>query len=175
MGNLPGGESFVTPEYIEGVIYGDVVINIDDSYSLTNKKPLIIRCNKNGYVIEKGPKKIIDKLAEKKKEAWEKLIEMEQNQSLPQEVINLKKQNFNGIGEFAINTNPKAKLSDYLIINEKIANMMHIALGSGFDSDKSSVYHYDVVFNSKKQKLNVYGVTSSKRKYKIIEKGNFVI
>ncbi len=175
MGNLPGGESFVTPEYIEGVIYGDVVINIDDSYSLSQKEPLIIRCSKSGYAIEEGPRKILEKLTEKKKEAWEKLIEMEINKSLPQEIIELKKDNFNGIGEFAINTNPNAKLSDYLIINEKIANMMHIALGSGFDADKSSVYHYDIVFNSKKQKLDVYGVMANGRKSKIVENGNFVI
>ena len=98
MANLPGGESFVTPEYIEGVFYGDVVINIDDSYPLSAKNPLVVRFNKKGYVVEKGPKKILAKLEEKKKEAWDRLIEQEKNKSLPQSIINLKKKNFNGIG-----------------------------------------------------------------------------
>ena len=174
MSNLPGGESFITPNYIEGTFSGDVVINIDSSYKLNEKEPLIIKCDKKGYKILKGPKKIIEKLNEKKKEAWKKILDQEKNKSIPKEIIELKKKNFNGIGEFAINTNPKAELCDYLIVNEKIADMMHIALGSGFDADKATEYHYDIVFNAKKQKLDVIGISKNK-KYIIMKKGKLVV
>jgi hypothetical protein len=173
MSNLPGGESFITPNYIEGIFYGDVVVNIDTNYKLNKKNPLIIKCDKKGYKIIKGPKEIIKKLNEKKKESMKRLLNQEKNKSLPKQIIELKKKNFNNVGEFAINTNPKAKLCDYLIVNEKIANMMHIALGSGFDADKATEYHYDIVFDSKTQKLNVYGLSKNK-KYEIMKDGKLL-
>ena len=175
MGNLPGGESFITPEYIEGQFIGDVVVHVDSNYMLSKSKPLKISMNKNGYEILSGPQKIIDKIKEKKSEAWEKILRDESSGNVSKEIIELKKRNFNGIGEFAINTNPKAKPCNYLIVNEKIANMMHIALGSGFDADKATEYHYDIVFDSKSQKLDVYGVTKSGVILNIIKKGKFVI
>ena len=67
-------------------------------------------------------------------------MRIEKSKSLPRDIIGMKKRNFNGIGEFAVNTNPRAYLCDYLIVNEKIADMIHIALGSGFEPDKSTEY-----------------------------------
>jgi len=174
MANLPGGEAFVTPEYIDGIFYGDVVISVDRSYVLNPKQPLVVECSKKGYNILSGPKKILSKLDEKKAEAWKRLMVLEKNKSLPQPLINMKKKNFNNIGEFAINTNPQAKLCDYLIVNEKIAKMIHIALGAGFEPDKDTEYHYDIVINAQKQKLDIYGVKGSKRFY-ILKKGHFVV
>jgi hypothetical protein len=164
MANIPGGEMFITPEYVKGRIYGDVVISIDKSYVLNDKNPLVIDCLGNDYKIISGPKEVIKKINEKKNEAMEVLLKQEKNKSLPQSIIDLKKKNFNNIGEFAINTNPKARLCDYLIVNEKIAGMMHIALGSGFEEDRASIYHYDIVINARDQKMNIYGVKYGKGK-----------
>ncbi|MDP7244795.1 MAG: hypothetical protein QF568_05610 [Flavobacteriales bacterium] len=174
MANLPGGETFVTPEYVKGTIAGDVVISIDQSYLLSDKDPLIIQSDGKEYKLT-GPKKIIDKVNEKKKEAWEMIMNQEKYKSLPQEIIDLKKKNFNMINEFAINTNPNAKLCDYLIVNEKIARMMHIALGSGFEPDRATEYHTDIVINSPRQKMNIYGVDEKGKKHWIIKKGEFVV
>ncbi len=85
------------------------------------------------------------------------------------------KKNFRKIGEFAINTNPKAKLCDYLIVNEKIARMIHIALGMGFDSDRATVYHWDIVIDSPKQKLDIYGIDKKKNIHWVIKKGKFAV
>jgi leucyl aminopeptidase (aminopeptidase T) len=125
--------------------------------------------------VVKGPKNIIRIFRNKKKEAWKKLIDQEQHKSLPQKIINIHKKNFTNIGEFAINTNPKAELCRYLIVNEKIANMVHIALGSGFDPDRSTVYHTDIVINSPRQKLDIYGVSKDGEKFWIHKKGKFVV
>ncbi|MFH1505389.1 MAG: hypothetical protein ABIE94_00150 [archaeon] len=174
MANLPGGEAFVTPEYIKGTFYGDVVISVDQSYLLDPKNPLVVRCNEKGYKIVRGPEKIIKKIKQKKGEAWKHLLEQEKHKSMPKSIIELKKKNFENIGEFAINTHPKAKLCDYLIVNEKIANMIHIALGAGFDADRATDYHYDIVINAKQQKMDIYGV-KGKNKYYILKKGKFVV
>ena len=86
----------------------------------------------------------------------------------------MRKSNFNKIGEFAINTNPKAKLCDYLIVNEKIARMIHIALGSGFEPDRATDYHTDIVIDSPRQKLDIYGIDNDGNEHWIIKKGEFV-
>ena len=171
--NIPGGEMFLTPEYIKGTFFGDVVINVDKSYVLSSKNPLVVKCTKKGYIIVKGPKKIIDKIKEKKKEAMKVLLKQEKHKALPAKIITMKKENFNKIGEFAINTNPKARLCNYLIVNEKIAGMIHIALGSGFEDDRATVYHYDVVINAKEQKLDIYGLKNNK-KFWMMKKGRLV-
>jgi len=171
MANIPGGEMFTTPEYVKGTVYGDVVINIDKSYPLMNLSPLVIKCYGNKYKVISGPKHVVAKMNEKKKEALAILLKQEKNKSLPQSVIDTKKRNYENIGEFAINTNPKASLCNYLIINEKIAGMIHVAFGSGFEADRSSVYHYDTVINAKKQKLDIYGVGKDGKKHWMMRQG----
>ena len=173
MGNIPGGEAFVTPEYMKGIFVGDVVVHVDQSYPLDEKDPLIVECYGDKYKIMGGPKSITEKIGKRKNDAMKMLLESEKNQSLPKEIIDMKKKNFERIGEFAINTNPKAKLCEYLIVNEKIAKMMHIALGSGFEPDRSTEYHMDIVFNAPRQKLDVYGVDKKGRKHWILKDGEF--
>jgi hypothetical protein len=174
MANLPGGEAFVTPEYVKGTIVGDVVISIDQSYRLSADEPFVIEASGNEYNVVSGPKKILDKFNEKKNEAWEGIMNQEKYKSLPQDLIDMKKKNFNMINEFAINTNPVAKLCDYLIVNEKIARMIHVAMGSGFEPDRATDYHTDVVINSPRQKLDIYGIDKDGNEQWIIKKGEFV-
>ena len=174
MANIPGGEAFTTPEYVKGTFLGDVVIEIDQSYRLSGKNPLVIEAYGGSYKIISGPKDIIKKLEKKKKESYEMIKTMEENKSAPKELIELKKKNFPRIGEFAINTNPNARLCDYLIVNEKIARMIHIAMGSGFEPDRATDYHTDVVINSPRQKLDVYGIDENGNEHWIIKKGEFV-
>ena len=175
MGNIPGGEAFVTPEYIKGIFVGDVVVHVDQSYHLDEKNPLVVECYGDSYKILDGPKDIIEKINKRKDEAMKMLLEAEKNKSLPQEIIELKKKNFERVGEFAINTNPKARLCEYLIVNEKIAKMMHIALGSGFEPDRSTEYHMDIVFNAPRQKLDVYGIDKQGSEHWILKDGEFVV
>jgi hypothetical protein len=176
--NIPGGEMFLSPEWMKGTFYGDVVISVDKSYVLNSKNPLVVKCDEKGYKILSGPKDVVKKINEKKNESMKILLEQEKNKSLPKEIISMKKKNFNHIGEFAINTNPKAELCNYLIVNEKIAGMIHIALGSGFEDDRATVYHYDIVVNAKEQKLDIYGVRKEKgneKKLWMMRKGKLIV
>jgi hypothetical protein len=174
MGNIPGGEAFVTPEYIKGIFVGDVVVHVDQSYQLDDKNPIITECYGDSYKIIAGPKDILQKIEKRKKESMDMLLMSEKNKSLPQDIIDMKKLNFQRIGEFAINTNPKARLCEYLIVNEKIAKMMHIALGSGYEPDRSTEYHMDIVFNAPRQKLDVYGTDKKSNRHWILKDGEFV-
>jgi hypothetical protein len=51
--------------------------------------------------------------------------------------------------------------------------MIHIALGSGFEDDRATLYHYDIVINAKEQKLDIYGI-KGKTKYWLMKKGKLV-
>ncbi len=179
MGNLPGGEAFVTPERMDGRFIGDVVISIDDSHTLTAKEPLVVDVKHGFYTVVKGPRQIVSLMRKRKEEAWKRLAEQERRKALPPDLIALKKMNFERVGEFAINTNPSAKRSRYLIINEKMAHMIHIALGSGFEADRSTEYHWDIVIDAKRQKLDIYGLVPRKggapvRKY-LLRGGRLVV
>ncbi len=172
--NCPGGEAFFTPESISGVVIGDVVINLDQSYVLSSKNPVVYKFEKGNWKILKAPAKI-KKIMKKELNESKKLIKLyKKKKSLPSKVIKDYEKNFYRVGEFAINTNPHAKLSRYLIENEKIARMIHLAMGSGFEPDRQTLYHWDTVVNSPKQKLDIFGTDKKGKEHWIIKKGAFV-
>ncbi|MBW2975338.1 hypothetical protein KY366_06480 [Candidatus Woesearchaeota archaeon] len=172
--NFPSGETFVTPESVHGMMVGDVVINIDRSYVIPEKSPIIVEFTGNKYKVIKAPKQIKEAMARERGEARQKINDIERSQSLPKDIIRIYKKNFWNIGEFAMNTNPKAKLCNYLIVNEKIARMIHVALGLGFEPDRKTMYHWDIVVNAPRQKLDIYGVNKDKEVSWVLKKGEFV-
>jgi len=174
-GNFPGGEVFLTPHKVDGTFVGDVVINVDKSYVIPKNNPLVITVKGGKYRVLRGSKKIRAALNKRKKDSWKMLAIFEKNKSLPKSLINTMRKNFNNLGEFAVNTNPKARLSRYLIETEKLANMMHIALGSGFEPGRETMYHCDIVINAPKQKMDLYGIGPDGKEHWIIKKGKFVV
>ncbi|MEM4598736.1 MAG: hypothetical protein QW400_03550 [Candidatus Diapherotrites archaeon] len=172
--NIPGGEVFFTPKRIFGEAVGDVVINIDRSYVLNSKDPLVVKFSGKRWALVRAPKEV-KKRIQKELADSKKLIKMyERSGSLPSKIIKSYKKNFFGIGEFAINTNPAAKLSRYLIVNEKLANMIHVALGSGFEPGTQTVYHWDFVIDVPRQKISIKAIGKNREIY-IIKDGSFVI
>lgn len=172
--NIPGGEVFITPEDMQGTFVGDVVIHTDRSVKLTQEKPIIVEINNGRYQIIETNKELFSNIEEVKKEHLKVLLEKEKYKSLPQKIIDQQKDNFDRIGEFAINTHPTAKLCDYLVVNEKIARMIHIALGNGFEKDRQTVYHFDIVIDAAKQKLDIFGVKPDGTEVWILKKGRTV-
>ena len=173
--NFPSGETFVTPDSVHGLMIGDVVINVDRSYVIPENSPIIVEFLGNKYNVIKAPKTINEAMIRERNEARQKINDIEKNGSLPKEIIKVYKDNFWNIGEFAVNTNPKAKLCNYLIVNEKIARMIHVALGLGFEPDRKTMYHWDIVVNAPKQKLDIYGVDKDKKIHHVLKKGEFVV
>ncbi|GEM_PF-704045 len=174
-GNFPGGEVFLTPHKMDGVFVGDVVIAIDQSYIIGEKNPLVVSVKNGSYKIISGPKKILQAFKCRKKEAWKMILELEKTGAMPKSEIASYKRNFKRVGEFAVNTNPKARLSRYLIETEKLARMIHIALGSGYEPGRETTYHCDIVINNPRQKTNIFGIDEKGREHWIIKKGKFVV
>jgi leucyl aminopeptidase (aminopeptidase T) len=53
--------------------------------------------------------------------------------------------------------------------------MIHIALGSGFEPDRQTLYHWDFVINSPRQKLDIFGIDKKGKEHWIIRKGKFAV
>jgi leucyl aminopeptidase (aminopeptidase T) len=174
-GNFPGGEVFITPHKMNGTFVGDVVIAIDQSYVIGSKSPLVVSIKDGHYRILSGPKHILKAFNKRKKEAWQLIKEFEKKKSMPKQITDSYKNNFDRVGEFAINTNPKARLSRYLIETEKLARMIHIALGSGYEPDRETLYHCDIVINNPRQKMDIFGITPKGEMLWIIKQGKFAV
>lgn len=173
-GNFPSGETFFTPEKMNGTFIGDLVICIDQSYEISEKKPLVIKAKNDFYKIVSGERKILQKISKRKNESWKIIREYEKHKSLPKELIESYKANFERIGEFAVNTSPFARKSIYLIEMEKMAKMMHIALGSGFEPSRETTYHMDIVINAPRQKMDIYGIGKNGEKHWIMKGGKLL-
>ena len=169
-GNFPAGEVFITPEAVQGVFVADEVIVIDKSYLL--KSPLIIELKRNEYEVIDGPKEILDAIRREREKAWKRIEDWEA-MGVPRDLVELNKKNFMNIGEFAVGLNPNARVSRYLIEAEKIDRTVHIALGSGYDPDRPTTYHWDSVAGWN-QKLSVTAVKKG-RGIPILKEGSWEI
>ncbi|MAG21695.1 MAG: hypothetical protein CL943_00115 [Candidatus Diapherotrites archaeon] len=174
-GNFPGGEVFWTPYDLNGTYVGDVVINVDQSYIIGNKKPFVVEIKHGRYKVKSGQKKIVNAFNKRKRDSWKMIKLYEKSKSMPKTIINTYKKNFDRVGEIAINTNPKAKISRYLIETEKLARMMHIALGSGYEPNRESTYHCDIVLNCPRQKVDMWVETPKGKEIWIMKKGKLVV
>jgi hypothetical protein len=174
-GNFPGGEVFLTPYNLSGRFVGDIVISIDQSYVIGNKEPLVVDIRRGHYRVVAGPKKILKALEKRKKESWRLIRLYEKNKSMPKSITRTFKRNFDMVGEIAINTNPKARLSRYLIETEKLARMMHIALGSGYEPKRETTYHCDIVLDCPRQRVDMWVVTPSGKELWIMRRGKLVV
>jgi len=174
-GNFPGGEVFFTPHKMDGTFVGDVVINIDKSYIIGNRQPMVVSVKNGYYKLLSASKEIKDAFNKRKKESKKMIDILEKNKSMPKKMIKSLRANFDRVGEFAVNTNPKARLSRYLIETEKLAKMMHIALGSGYEPGRETTYHCDIVINAPRQKMDLWGVDKAGKEHWIIKKGRFVV
>jgi hypothetical protein len=169
--NFPGGEVYFTPSTIDGTFVVDETISIDQSYTL--ESPLVIKIENGRYKEITGNQQILNIILNEKEKAKQRITHLEEKQALPIEILQLYNDNFDRIGELGIGTNPNAQLpSKYLIEAEKVDRTIHLALGSGYESDRATVYHWDAVAGHK-QKLTVTALTSDGKEIRILIEGEW--
>ncbi|MDH5703088.1 MAG: hypothetical protein OEY99_02655, partial [Aigarchaeota archaeon] len=106
--------------------------------------PVVIKMKGNEYEIAEAPRKIERVIEKERAKAW-KRIETWEAKGVTKDIVELSKRNFMNIGEFALGVNPEARVSPYLIEAEKIDRTVHMALGSGYEPDRNTTYHWDAV------------------------------
>jgi leucyl aminopeptidase (aminopeptidase T) len=142
-GNLPAGETFVSPE--NGTASGR--ISFDGSISV-NKGDIIIRepidCTvEKGFITDIHGGMEAERLRAAIEEGEANAREFEKTGRLPAGAGEIYARNARGIGELGIGLNPRARISGSMLEDEKAFRTCHFAVGSNYDEDAPSLIHLD--------------------------------
>jgi leucyl aminopeptidase (aminopeptidase T) len=142
-GNLPAGETFISPENgtAEGVIVFDGSISLHDRDILINS-PIICTVEK-GFVREITGGREAYELRDTVTLAERNAVQFEKEGRIPAGFGEVYAKNARNIGELGIGLNPEARISGNMLEDEKAFNTCHFAIGQNYDEDAPSLIHLD--------------------------------
>ncbi|GHV84637.1 aminopeptidase [Spirochaetia bacterium] len=142
-GNLPAGETFISPE--NGTAEGTIVF--DGSISLHKGDIIIrepIRCRvRGGYVADISGGEEAAALLETITLAERDAVDYEKTGRLPKGQGETYAKNARNIGELGIGLNPRAAITGGMLEDEKAFRTCHFAVGHNYDNDALSLIHLD--------------------------------
>ncbi|MDR2471697.1 MAG: peptidase M17 [Treponema sp.] len=142
-GNLPAGESFISPE--NGTASGLIVF--DGSISLGRGDIFIrepLRCRvEGGFVTEITGGDEARALLETVSRAEKDALAYERDGRLPSGQGDVYARNARNIGELGIGLNPRARITGGMLEDEKAFRTCHFAVGHNYDSDAPALIHLD--------------------------------
>ncbi len=133
-GNLPAGETFISPANAtaEGVICFDGTVDLITSFP-TPKVPVKV-VFKEGYITEVTGDEVAEALLD--------VIKMGETKA--REIGNLEmERNARHLGEMGIGINYAAKIVGNLLEDEKVGRTVHFAIGMNYDNDANALIHQD--------------------------------
>jgi aminopeptidase len=142
-GNLPAGETYISPELgrgegvlvFDGCISSDRgVIIIDEPIAVTVKKNLVTK-------ISGGREARLLRATLSRAERTTKKFGSEGK--LPRKDIPRYLENIYNLGELGIGLNEKARIVGNMLEDEKVFKTCHIAIGSNYDEDAKALVHLD--------------------------------
>jgi leucyl aminopeptidase (aminopeptidase T) len=142
-GNLPAGETFISPENgtAQGRICFDGSIAIDVGEIIINTP---IECIvKDGFVTEIRGKDEAAQLLHTIEAAERNAREFERDGKLPPGSGEIYARNARNIGELGIGLNPAACITGKMLEDEKAFHTCHFAIGQNYDEDAPSLIHLD--------------------------------
>jgi leucyl aminopeptidase (aminopeptidase T) len=158
-GNLPAGESFISPE--NGAAEGLIVF--DGSISLHRGDMIIrepVRCRvKGGYVTDISGGVEAAALLETVTMAEKDALDYEKAGRLPGGQGEVYRRNARNIGELGIGLNPKARITGGMLEDEKAFRTCHFAVGHNYDSDAPALIHLDGLV--REPTITAYGADGS--------------
>ena len=142
-GNLPAGETFISPENgtAEGCIVFDGSISTSEGDIVINTP---IECIvKNGFVreIHGGEESVC--LLRTIEAAERNARDYEREEKLPPGSGEVYARNARNIGELGIGLNPAARITGKMLEDEKAFGTCHFAIGQNYDEDAPSFIHLD--------------------------------
>ncbi|MDR2634193.1 MAG: aminopeptidase [Treponema sp.] len=142
-GNLPAGETFISPE--NGTAQGIIVF--DGSISLHDRDILIhepIRCTlEKGFITAIHGADEAAALRETLSLAETNAREYEKTGILPPGAGDLYGRNTRNLGEIGIGLNPAARIEGHMLEDEKAFHTCHFAIGMNYDDDAPCLIHLD--------------------------------
>ena len=142
-GNLPAGETFISPEL--GSSNGQLVF--DGSISLYNgdfmlDEPVVLQVA-DGFVQNLTGGEGARLLRETIELGEKKALEFEAAGKIPPGTGETYKKNARNLGELGIGLNPAAGIDGNMLGDEKAYRTIHIAIGSNYDEDAKALIHCD--------------------------------
>ncbi len=147
-GNLPAGETFISPELASsrGKILFDGSIASDKGIIII-KKP--IECEVDaGLVTGIHGGDEAAKLRDTIQRARERTAEFVDQGKLPKEELDHYMTNTANLGELGIGLNHKATMIGNMLEDEKVYGTCHIAIGANYDNDAKALIHLDGLIRS---------------------------
>ena len=142
-GNLPAGETFISPQIgaCEGTIVFDGSLALSEGDVVANT-PVRVTVE-DGYVVDiddnQTGRKLLDTISESESNA----LRFEREGMLPKGSGAAYRRNARGMGELGIGLNPNARVTGNMLEDEKAYGTCHIAIGSNYDQDAPSLTHLD--------------------------------
>jgi hypothetical protein len=142
-GNLPAGETFISPENgtAHGRIYFDGSICTDNG-TIIIQEPIICLVE-NGFVTDISGGDEADILRQTVDTAASGALEFERAGKLPRGSGDVYARNSRNIGELGIGLNPRAMISGNMLEDEKAFRTCHFAIGMNYDDDAPCLIHLD--------------------------------
>ena len=147
-GNLPAGETFISPELAssKGKIVFDGSIASDRGIILIEKA---IECDVDaGLVTGIHGGDEAAKLRDTIQRAKERTAEFVQQGKLPKDELDHYMTNTTNLGELGIGLNHKATIIGNMLEDEKVYGTCHIAIGANYDNDARALIHLDGLIRS---------------------------
>ena len=147
-GNLPAGETFISPQLgsSNGTLVFDGSISLFDGDFLL-KEPVRINV-RDGFVGEISGGKGAELLEKTIRLGEENAIRFEQEGKIPKGEGEGYKKNARNLGELGIGLNPNAGIIGNMLGDEKAYKTIHIAIGSNFDDDARALIHCDCLIKN---------------------------
>ena len=142
-GNLPAGETFISPVVgkTEGIIAFDGSISTNDGDLIINN-PIFVSV-RNGFAEEITGKEEASILLDTIEKAEKNALVFEKKGKLPAGDGKKYAKNARNIGELGIGLNPEAVISGNMLEDEKAFKTCHFAIGSNYDEDAPALIHLD--------------------------------
>jgi leucyl aminopeptidase (aminopeptidase T) len=142
-GNLPAGETYISPE--NGTARGRICFDgsiCTDNGTIIIRKP--IKCLvENGFVTDISGSGEADILRHTVEAAAHNALEFERTGKLPKGSGDVYARNSRNIGELGIGLNPRAVISGNMLEDEKAFRTCHFAIGMNYDDDAPCLIHLD--------------------------------
>ena len=142
-GNLPAGETFISPALgtASGVIVFDGSISTHKEDMILDE-PAVVKVEA-GYATEITGGSGAGLLRTAVEQAEINALQMEKEGKIPSGMGAIYRKNSRNLGELGIGLNPKAEIRGNMLEDEKAYGTCHIAIGSNYDEDAPSLIHLD--------------------------------
>jgi aminopeptidase len=142
-GNLPAGESFISPALgtAEGTIVFDGSISVYNGVIVLDN-PITARVS-GGFVTKVEGKSAAEEFEASLRIGEEKARQFEKEGIIPKGEGDAYARNARNLGELGIGLNPAATIVGNMLVDEKVYKTCHIAVGSNYDDDAEALIHLD--------------------------------